>query len=741
MVLAALVAVSLALSAPYAEIADIADSSMRTDASMKTDISMKTDVSKKADASIIIPNEYFSPTNHTPHPGDELHLCSDVDMKLSSLKRSHMGGGAYCCDICDVAFTPSHDPLVVPATGDDTKEERLCCPTLNTTDGEGITVYLNASSHYYAHNKCPNCEKSAWHGCKGILAIETVNTVPIAHDESRFGLELSITNLTEYSPVWPMANHENHRELERLGYLQNGLKSDGEEAHDLLQVSLCNNRYVKNQMCFGSEVKDNEYKSGYRPVKVRMGRAAIRIFVLDHAGNTPWVKGPDALQFNCTGGTFSLFGDHPYISYTAGEPILEEEDFTANGQSKYTYLCPDNDIPVTIWSKFTATDSFDNPHTSNMPNLTKAAEDAMVLIEYENVDCVTFTFANMPPRYTQNGYTDAANPAHNIDAWVPDAEASLGGNPLNSSNELSTAGGYTDLSTRMCEPTGYGRNWVMAGYALDDTTAPCTDLRLSQDPMFVVNGEHRHFWLPTGEMTPLLSWENYGVKLVLKGETFGSPRGQTQWFGNFSVFADHHEVIRVNVRTGAMKLGKEHKKLENQTLNTVEVFVDGNPVTGFGKVKSERGRDCSITAAKLPVRLIGHAHAESVDIDVPGLSMTISSAKAGKYESNTARQVRWAHLNMKMRSSLPSDPSGLVAELAGFNPLSKKSKEYLRVPKAVKEHRLKMKGKKDEDEDEDEDEKQQQQQQQQQEGGRGKSGKSGGGVLLADEPDSVFDLP
>merc|ERR1740130_1888852 len=113
MVLAALMAVSLALSAPYAEIADIADSSM------------KTDVSKTADATIIIPNEYFSPTNHTAHPGDELHLCTDIDMKLSALKRSHMGGGTYCCDICDVAFTPSHDPLVVPATGDATKEERL----------------------------------------------------------------------------------------------------------------------------------------------------------------------------------------------------------------------------------------------------------------------------------------------------------------------------------------------------------------------------------------------------------------------------------------------------------------------------------------------------------------------------------------------------------------------------------------------------------------------------------------
>ena len=121
--LAALVAVSQALSAPYAEMADIADSSMKTDTSMKTDVSMK------AGASIVIPNEYFSPTNHTEHPGDELHLCSDIDMKLSTLKRSHMGGGAYCCDICDVAFTPSHDPHVHPAEGDDTKEERLCCPS------------------------------------------------------------------------------------------------------------------------------------------------------------------------------------------------------------------------------------------------------------------------------------------------------------------------------------------------------------------------------------------------------------------------------------------------------------------------------------------------------------------------------------------------------------------------------------------------------------------------------------
>ena len=81
LVLTALVAASQALSAPrpYAEIADIAESSMKTDASMRTDISMRSD------AMIIIPNEYQTPTNHTPHPNDELHLCSDIDMKLSSL--------------------------------------------------------------------------------------------------------------------------------------------------------------------------------------------------------------------------------------------------------------------------------------------------------------------------------------------------------------------------------------------------------------------------------------------------------------------------------------------------------------------------------------------------------------------------------------------------------------------------------------------------------------------------------
>ena len=83
LVLTALVAASQALSAPrpYAEIADIAESSMKTDASTRTDISMRSD------AMIIIPNEYQTPTNHTPHPNDELHLCSDCLLYTSPSPR------------------------------------------------------------------------------------------------------------------------------------------------------------------------------------------------------------------------------------------------------------------------------------------------------------------------------------------------------------------------------------------------------------------------------------------------------------------------------------------------------------------------------------------------------------------------------------------------------------------------------------------------------------------------------
>jgi len=120
----------------------------------------------------------------------------------------------------------------------------------------------------------------------------------------------------------------------------------------------------------------------------------------------------------------------------------------------------------------------------------------------------------------------------------------------------------------------------------------------------------------------------------------------------------------------------------------MSVDVDGKPVVATGKVyKSVSGLSALVTS--LPMRLIGDAHAENVEIRAPGLGLTISSARAKKYSKESA-QVRWSHLNMKVMSTLPRSSSGLLAELAGMRPMSESTKSYLTVPEAVADHRQRM---------------------------------------------------
>merc|ERR1712216_177652 len=87
---------------------------------------------------------------------------------------------------------------------------------------------------------------------------------------------------------------------------------------------------------------------------------------------------------------------------------------------------------------------------------------------------------------------------------------------------------------------------------------------------------------------------------------------------------------------------------------------------------------------------VGSLHAEVAEIIAPGLTLAISSAGAKKYGKETA-QVRWAHLNMKMKSSLPSGVKGFVAELAGLQSLTQETKSYLTVPKIVADLRMRRK--------------------------------------------------
>ena len=210
--------------------------------------------------------------------------------------------------------------------------------------------------------------------------------------------------------------------------------------------------------------------------------------------------------------------------------------------------------------------------------------------------------------------------------------------------------------------------------------------------MFVVNGVHRHFWLPTAKMTPLMSWPAGGKKettVTLAGETFG--HGPTQWFGTYEVTANGKEALRLTISDEPLEAAGG-KKLDKRKLHTLKMWVDGELVTATDvEVKSKRLKGLSVVASALPMRTIGDKiPAETAEIKLPGLAFAIQSAGANKYETDSAR-TRWAHLNMKMKSQLPPGISGLVAELAGLQKMSRDTKGYLTVPKVVAEHRARMK--------------------------------------------------
>jgi hypothetical protein len=491
-----------------------------------------------------------------------------------------------------------------------------------------------------------------------------------------------VTNVSEYTPVWPEADLDDSKKLDdyKKGYLFNGLKSGSDlKTHDLFQMNVCHNRRVKTRFCFRNNAGQ----------KVTMERASYRVFDIDHSASH-WKNGPEVLQFNCTGGTFSVFGEHPYMSYPGGTPVIVEEGVTSNGQDKLTYLCPEDDMPVTFWSRRTG-DAPDNPTNASMDTLGIIMENSMVLINYANVDCFEITFAPMPSKYHQDAWENPTTGEKSA-GYPVGLNASAGGNPLNSTLQLTPLN-FPDMEEGQCPPDLGGRNWLMAGLA--DTTGvtpPCTTVSIGNDPMFVVNGLHRHFWLPTGKASALMEWNGPagGHQFILSGETFG--HGSTQWFRSYVVRADGRELIRVSISDAPVKAPRSKTSRGKPVkLRTIDLWVDAKPVTTTGKtIESSRVKGVSVLPSVQPVRLIGSAHAENIEIQAPGLALSISSARANKY-GKEEQQVRWAHLNMKMRSSLPAGASGLVAELSGMKPLSKKTKSFLNVPKAVMEHRERKK--------------------------------------------------
>ena len=187
-------------------------------------------------------------------------------------------------------------------------------------------------------------------------------------------------------------------------------------------------------------------------------------------------------------------------------------------------------------------------------------------------------------------------------------------------------------------------------------------------------------------MTPLMSWPTDGKFnpiLTLSGETFG--HGPTQWFGTYLITADGEEALRITISDEPKS---STGSFDETKLHTLKLWVDGKEVTAADKtVRSKRARGLSVKASPMPVRKIGRGvPAETVEIEAPSLAFAIQSAGANKYDQDDARR-RWAHLNMKMKSQLPQGVTGLIAELAGLQHLSKETKSFLTVPKVVAEAR------------------------------------------------------
>ena len=97
-------------------------------------------------------------------------------------------------------------------------------------------------------------------------------------------LALRVSNASAYFPTSPTLDPqctsgdkcEDWKELKYKGYLFNGRKSPSTTTKDLLELNLCQRRYLKAKFCL-------EKRGGLgQPESVQMERLTLRVFDIDH---------------------------------------------------------------------------------------------------------------------------------------------------------------------------------------------------------------------------------------------------------------------------------------------------------------------------------------------------------------------------------------------------------------------------------------------------------------------------
>ena len=211
--------------------------------------------------------------------------------------------------------------------------------------------------------------------------------------------------------------------------------------------------------------------------------------------------------------------------------------------------------------------------------------------------------------------------------------------------------------------------------ACPDTCQLCKGT-LSAGPTFKYGGKWFKFALPhRGESVPLLSWSEGDQQYVLKGSTFGTSwtgDDTTQWFGHFEVarVMGGFDIILLEVSKND---GRRTYQRLARTLGPATMKVAfGNSVPMASDKQSQDGVDVTLHETDAT---FGDRNGEELSVGVGGFHFQVSSGAASKYTS-AFDQRKYSHLNFQLKQ-MPLGAHGLLAELAGEQPLSDETKSFL----------------------------------------------------------------
>eukprot|EP00908_Phaeocystis_cordata_P023028 Transcript_5458.p1 GENE.Transcript_5458~~Transcript_5458.p1 ORF type:complete len:444 (+),score=90.30 Transcript_5458:42-1334(+) len=293
--------------------------------------------------------------------------CTDIDIGKANVTSTQFGGVGFCCSVCKddtdaiccpsrdangpvrARPAPSHAPCVLTRLGSARWQTtmKLTADTVIAfesteapTDFDDVQV-----KEYFADNLCASLEEEEALGESQVRADVSCGEGADAEcfrfdgiGAGELDVSMIVRNTTNYYPVWPTIDPDLGYLYNKKGYLFNGRKSDDKMVPDILQLNVCNNRYVKTNVCFVD-------KETNKPVTMK--QATMRVFDMDIGKS----GGPEAVQFKCTGGHFFLFGEVPKMMHSYSNAFLHEklDSYGPNGLTAHMYRCPDDEY-VTLWS-------------------------------------------------------------------------------------------------------------------------------------------------------------------------------------------------------------------------------------------------------------------------------------------------------------------------------------------------------------------------------------------------------